>query len=109
MSDGIMDSRPRARYRNVRAGDIFRHFKGTLYIVIGIAFDSEDPGTRKLRKVAYMSLDEGQIYHRDIDNFLDVVNREETEFKDKFRFTFVPSQTTILIDERGNFNVNRKF
>lgn len=109
MSDGMYDSRMRASAQSVRPGDIYRHFKGGLYIILALAKDNMYPYSKDLRKVVYLSLEDGTPYHRDMHEFIDIVNREETGFKDVSRFTFVSPQSTILIDERGNYNVNRKY
>lgn len=109
MSDGMYDARAKARVKSVRPGDIYKHFRGEQYIIIALAKSSEDPYDRDLRKVVYMRLSDGEIYHRDMYEFIEVVNREETGFRNMPRFTFVAPQSTILVDERGNYNVKRRY
>lgn len=62
--------------RDVRKGDVFRHFKGNMYEVVAIARDCED-----LKEiVVYRNIDKGDVWTRPLDNFLETVTRDGKTF-----------------------------
>lgn len=90
--------------KHPHAGQVFRHFKGGLYVVLTITSNSEN----RTISVSYMSLDTGRRWDRELygDNGwltpkkLD--NGTETE-----RFTYV-GEAEIRI-EGGKYYVTRKY
>ena len=56
--------------REVKIGGIYKHFKGHIYRVIGIARDSE---TLK-EKVVYQNTDTDELWIRDVQDFLSKVD-----------------------------------
>ena len=69
--------------REIEVWATYRHFKGSLMEVIGIARHSE---TDELL-VIYKHLDSGEVWARPIDMFLEEVDHEKyPEIKQKYRF-----------------------
>ena len=78
--------------RDVVIGGIYRHFKGKMYKVLMIGYDSEtnnDENPRKL--VIYQALyGDNKIWVRDYDDFLMEVNHEKyPDVTQKYRFELV--------------------
>lgn len=76
--------------REWKAADIVRHFKGDLYIIVGIAKEATNSG--KLQdKVVYKRLDgTGGLWVRDLEEFNSEVDHEKyTDIKQKYRFELV--------------------
>lgn len=76
--------------REWKAADVVRHFKGNLYIIVGIA--KEATNSDELRdKVVYRRLDgTGGLWVRDLDEFNSEVDHEKyPDVKQKFRFELV--------------------
>jgi len=65
--------------REIKVGTKYRHFKGKLYEVIAIAYDSESNNDEELHKlVVYRALyDDGKIWVRDYDMFNSYVDKEK--------------------------------
>jgi len=65
--------------REIKVGTKYRHFKGNLYEVIAIAYDSESNNDEELHKlVVYRALyDDGKIWVRDYDMFNSYVDKEK--------------------------------
>lgn len=63
----------------VQVGKKYKHFKGNLYEVIAIAYDSETNNDLEPRKlVVYKALyDDGKIWVRDYDMFISKVDKEK--------------------------------
>ena len=73
--------------REIKINGLYRHFKGNLYKVVGVANDSET-----LEKiVVYVSLkDETALWTRPLDMFLSEVDKNKyPEVKQKYRFELV--------------------
>ena len=51
--------------REIEIGKKYKHFKGHIYKVIAIAFDSEN----LTKKVVYENVDDKKIWVRDYDDF----------------------------------------
>lgn len=67
----------------VSPGGIYRHFKGSLYEVIGVAKHSENGENM----VVYRSLNTGDMYVRPIDMFTSDVDKDKyPNVKQKCRF-----------------------
>ena len=76
--------------REWKAADVVRHFKGNLYIIVGIA--KEATNSDELRdKVVYRRLDgTGGLWVRDLKEFNSEVDHEKyPDIKQKFRFELV--------------------
>ncbi|MCM1053236.1 MAG: DUF1653 domain-containing protein [Ruminococcus sp.] len=69
--------------REVKVGDIFRHFKGQLVKVLLLAKDSET----EEKVVVYEHLDSNEIWVRKEEMFLSLVDKEKyPNVKQKYRF-----------------------
>lgn len=72
--------------RNVKAGDIYKHFKGTTHKIICIAKDSETLE----EKVVYTHEENGEIWVRDKKEFLSEVDHQKyPNVKQKYRFELI--------------------
>ncbi len=61
----------------VKAGQLYRHFKGNVYEIIAVAKDCED-----LKDiVVYRNIEKGDVWTRPLDNFCENVNRDGKTFK----------------------------
>lgn len=62
--------------REVKVGEVYRHFKGNIYRVIAIAKDCED-----LKDiVVYQNVEKGDTWTRPLDNFTEKVTRDGKTF-----------------------------
>lgn len=78
--------------REVIVGKKYRHFKGNLYEVLLIAYDSESNNDEQLKKVVvYKALyDDGKVWVRNYDMFNSLVDKEKyPEVNQKYRFELV--------------------
>lgn len=76
--------------REWKAADVVKHFKGNLYVIVGIA--KEATNSDELRdKVVYRRLDgTGELWVRDLDEFNSEVDHEKyPDATQKFRFELV--------------------
>jgi len=72
--------------REVKKGQIYRHFKGHIYKIVGIAKDSETLE----EKVVYENVDTKELWVRDKIEFLSEVDKNKyPEVKQKYRFEVV--------------------
>ena len=69
--------------REVKIGSVYKHFKGSLYEVICIAYDSET-----LREcVVYTNRDNGKSWIRDKEDFLSKVDKVKyPDVEQEYRF-----------------------
>lgn len=75
--------------REVKIGQTYRHFKGNIYKVIDIAFDSESNNDEERKKVVIYEALYGDHDHwvRPYDMFNSEVDHEKyPEIKQKYRF-----------------------
>ena len=75
--------------REVEVGKKYKHFKGNLYEVIAIAYDSETNNEDEPRKlVVYKALyGDGKIWVRDYEMFASKVDREKyPDVEQEYRF-----------------------
>ena len=70
--------------RKVKINSLYKHFKGHIYKVLAIAKDSEDESL----KVVYQNVDTKEIWVRDYNDFLAVLDNNEKypNVKQKYRF-----------------------
>lgn len=69
--------------RNIKVGETYKHFKGNLYKVIGVARNSEDPNSEYVIYKALYHSDEwpdGQLWTRPLKMFLEKITREGKTF-----------------------------
>lgn len=90
----------------VYAGELYRHYKGGIYSILSVASDHEDRYNMELKKVIYISMDDGHVYHRDYVDFIQLV--DVGEFVQSTR-RFNPIGETQINIEGGKINVTRKF
>ena len=75
--------------RKVKVGGTYKHFKGHVYEVIGIAKDSETLE----EKVVYKNKDTNELWIRDVSMFLSKVDRDKyPDVEQKFRFELLKEQ-----------------
>jgi len=75
--------------REIKVGKVYKHFKGNLYEVIAIAYDSETNNDIEPRKlVVYKGLyEDGKIWVRDYDMFISKVDKNKyPEVLQEYRF-----------------------
>ena len=76
--------------REWKAADIVRHFKGNLYVIVGVA--KEATNSDELRdKVIYKRLDgTGNLWVRDLEEFNSEVDHEKyPDVTQKYRFELI--------------------
>ena len=72
--------------RKIKINGQYRHFKGGLYLVLDIAFDSET----KEEVVVYRSLSNNTLWVRPLTMFLSEVDHEKyPEVLQKYRFELI--------------------
>ena len=75
--------------REIKVGKKYKHFKGNLYEVVAIAYDSETNNDIEPRKlVVYKGLyEDGKIWVRDYDMFISKVDKNKyPEVLQEYRF-----------------------
>jgi len=78
------DQRSADSSREPQAGDVYRHFKGSMYAVVGVATGVVGAPTRD---VVYFPLeDPGRLWSRPIEDFMAAVERDGTR---QLRFALV--------------------
>ena len=75
--------------REIKIGGIYKHFKGHIYKVIGIAKDSEDLS----EKVVYQNIETGELWLRSEKDFLSFVDKNKyPNVKQIYRFELIEEQ-----------------
>lgn len=76
--------------REWKAADIVRHFKGNLYVIVGVAKEATN-SDELCDKVVYKRLDgTGNLWVRDLEEFNSEVDREKyPDVTQKYRFELV--------------------
>ena len=70
--------------RQVKGGELYRHFKGQLVRVIAVAQDTENVGSYS---VVYYKVGDGRVWCRPYDMFISEVDHEKyPNIKQKYRF-----------------------
>lgn len=107
MSDGITEARKNQfQAIQVDPGNVYRHFKGNTYVVITVAKDSDDPADFDKRTVSYMNVDTGQIFFRNLIEFVTPKVLEDGTKQTRFKFV---GRADVSITDRGVYSVTRKF
>ena len=79
--------------REIKIGSIYRHFKGHIYKVITIGYDSENYNELdkdKSRLVVYENIDTKEVWIRPYDMFNSKVDKEKyPDVKQEYRFELV--------------------
>ena len=74
----------------VHEGEVYRHFKGHIYKVIAIAYDSEnyyEKDSSKSRMVVYKNVDTDEIWVRPYDMFNSLVDKDKyPDIEQNYRF-----------------------
>lgn len=102
MSDAITEGKNR-----IIPGAMYRHFKGGLYVVIGVLKCSDNPVDINNAKVHYVNLETGEHYHRNLYGEDGWLTPKILNGRNVTRFTFV-GYATVNIDQRGKFHVTRE-
>ena len=92
--------------RKINKGDIYKHFKGHIYQVIDIAYDSEkyDPANPDLsRLVIYKNLNGEDVWARPYDMFNSFMDKEKyPDVKQEYRFEKIDEEEAkTLIKKEG--------
>lgn len=76
--------------RKIKVGNIYKHFKGHVYRVIAIGYDSENYNENdplKSRLVVYQNVENDEVWVRPYDLFNSLVDKEKyPDVKQKYRF-----------------------
>jgi hypothetical protein len=90
----------------VKPGNVYRHFKGGVYVVLSVSLDSEYVYDLDKREVSYLNLNTGITYHRDLNEF--VTPKTLSGGLEQERFTHI-GEATVTVDEGGKYIVTRKY
>ncbi len=72
--------------REVKVGSVYKHFKGHVYIVIGVAKDADTLE----EKVVYQNVDNKDMWVRGKKDFLSLVDKKKyPDVKQEYRFELV--------------------
>lgn len=76
--------------RKVNVGEIYKHFKGHVYMVIAIAYDTEKYGKEnpdESKVVVYQNLDTKEVWVRPYEMFISRVDHQKyPNVKQEYRF-----------------------
>lgn len=74
---------------NVKVGGIYKHFKGTLYVVMGIGVHTETEESMIIYK-AYKDTDKSTIWIRPYKDFISKVDKiKYPTIEQEYRFEFI--------------------
>lgn len=93
--------------REIKVGNIYKHFKGHIYKVIALGYDSEnynDENPEASRMVIYQNVDdESQVWVRPYQMFNSLVDKEKyPDVKQEYRFEEIPY---TKIDDNSHIKV----
>lgn len=72
--------------REVKIGSTYRHFKGHVYVVMGVGKDADTLE----EKVVYQNVDNKDIWIRGKDDFLSLVDRKKyPDVNQEYRFELI--------------------
>lgn len=85
--------------RIVIAGSIYKHFKGELYLGLGIAYNYSDTKTYVIYQALY---DECRIYAREIDMFFGYKseNYSDEEYPQEKRFAYLGHISQLIVNPK---------
>jgi len=74
--------------RQIKVGEVYRHFKGHLYVVLDIINDADSIGSQLKKVVIYQELGHKHLkWARKYDDFTSKVDKEKyPNVKQKYRF-----------------------
>ena len=76
--------------REIKVNSVYKHFKGHVYKVIAIGYDSENYNENdplKSRLVVYQNIENDEVWVRPYDLFNSLVDKEKyPDIKQKYRF-----------------------
>ena len=76
--------------REIKVGSVYKHFKGHVYKVIAIGYDSEkynDANPEEAKVVVYENVDTKEVWVRPYDMFNSKVDKEKyPDIKQEYRF-----------------------
>ena len=75
--------------RKIKVGGVYKHFKGNLYEVVAVAYDSESNNDDEPHKlVVYKAVyGDGKVWFRDYDMFLSKVDKNKyPDVNQEYRF-----------------------
>ena len=76
--------------REIKVNSVYKHFKGHVYKVIAIGYDSENYNENdplKSRLVVYQNIENDEVWVRPYDLFNSLVDKEKyPDVKQKYRF-----------------------
>ena len=76
--------------REIKIGGIYKHFKGHIYKVITIGYDSEnydEENPDNSRLVVYQNIDNNEVWVRPYDMFSSLVDKEKyPDINQEYRF-----------------------
>ena len=82
--------------REIKVNGIYKHFKGHVYKVIAIGYDSEkytDDNPEQAKVVVYENIDNKDVWVRPYDMFNSLVDKEKyPDIKQEYRFEEVNNE-----------------
>ena len=87
--------------REIKAGNIYKHFKGHVYRVVCIGYDSEnydENNPENSRLVVYEDVDRKLVWVRPYDMFNSLVDKEKyPDVKQEYRFEEIEKKQSDII------------
>ena len=83
--------------RKIKVGNIYKHFKGHIYTVIAIGYDSEkytEDNPQDALMVVYQNIDTKEVWIRPYDMFNSLVDKNKyPDVKQKYRFQEIKKES----------------